>query len=213
MERPKLRLVEHLVIVVFCAATNAFILHSEVMANETPSDIVATAILPENLSQHYRNLKLLNYQPEQVLTDASIKPSRLASVESINTLPTTTPPEPKTIPQRLPSTYKEAQEFVAEVKTITGKVVTSEDMANALRYASATVQCVVKVETSSLNPYAIGAELELGPGGLHRFGKLTTFYKKYHNPFDPDEVFPFIEEQIALGDGNHWAGIRDGICK
>ena len=140
--------------------------------------------------------------PTPILTP----PKRLLSTPNIELS------EPKQMAPRLPSTYEEAQGFIAEIKEITGRIITPEEVRNALQKFSAQVQCIVMVETTSLDAYAIGKKLELGPGQLHPKGKLPAFYKKYKNPFDPEEVFPFIEEQIALGDGNHWAGIRDGKC-
>lgn len=200
----KERLIEYAMMSAIYIATTVMALHPEVQANEQPVETHPATVMPENLPERYRASRFLKHQPEQIPV------TRLASVG--NMIPVTIQPEPLAVPQRLPSTYEEAQEFIQETIRITGQVYTPEEVAKVLQNFSPLVQCAVRAETNSLNPYAIGAELELGPGQLHRFGKLPTFYKKYTNPFDPDQVFPFIEEQVALGDGNHWAGIRDGIC-
>lgn len=207
------RLVKHAAMLAIYIATVAIVLRPEVQANESSVETQPTNTAPENLPERYREFWFLNHQLEQILIETSTKPSRLASVGSVNMLPATTLLESKTIPQRLPSTYEEALEFVEEEKTIKGKVVTSEELENAIQKFSPRVQCAVRTETRSLNPYAIGTEFELGPGGLHPFGKLLTFYKEgYDDPFDYEQVLPFMEEQFALGDATHWAGPRDGKC-
>lgn len=118
-----------------------------------------------------------------------------------------------TIPPRLPSSYQEAFASAEETVRITGKRFTSEDIVDAFKSASLLVQCAIRVETPSLNPYTIGKEFELGPGQFHRKGKLARFYQDgYTNPFDPYQVVEFMGYQFKLGDANHWAGVRDGKC-
>lgn len=93
---------------------------------------------------------------------------------------------------------------------------TPEDSLAALVNASPLLRCAVDVEVAGVgyDPYAEGKEGELGIGQLHPKGKLITFYKNgYTNPFDPYQVVDFMGEQFALGDANHWAGVRDGYCK
>ncbi len=187
MERQKLCLVEHIVMVVFCAATSALILQHETHANEPRLEKPITTILPENLSQRWRELRFLDHQPEQILLEIStpVVRSRLASVEDM--------PQPK---------------------------FTAVDTLKALDNASPLIQCVVAVEIGHplpgyepFDPNMVGEEGELGPAQLHPKGKLPRFYQEGNtNPKDPYQAIPFIEKQIALGDGNHWAGIRDGIC-
>jgi hypothetical protein len=213
----KERLIEYAAMLAVYIATTGLTPHPEVQAYQPPlEETHPVTVMPENLPQRYRELRFLNHQPEQVATEAVIPvvQSRLASVGNMDIQPVAILPETtKIIPQRSPITYEEAQEFVNEVIRITGKIITPEDVENSLQKFSIRVQCAVKTETLSLNPYAIGAEFELGPGQLHRSGKLSTFYKEgYTNPFDPDEVFPFMEKQFAFGDATHWAGPRDGLC-
>ncbi|MDP3973928.1 MAG: hypothetical protein Q8P92_03790 [Candidatus Daviesbacteria bacterium] len=215
MERK--RLIKHAAMLALYIGTTCLTLHPEVKANETIPQVLPTTVLPEGLAERYRNWRLVNHQPKEIPVETSTPtPIRKLSSVGTNISPITALTEPKavkTLPQRLPSTYEEAQEFIEEEKRIKGKVMTSEGLENALQRFSPLVQCAVRAETTSLNPYAIGALLELGPGQLYRFGKLITFYKKgYDDPFDYEQVLPFMEKQFALGDATHWAGPRDGKC-
>lgn len=115
--------------------------------------------------------------------------------------------------------YKTTRPLIPNLSS-TKKRFTAEDTLKALEGASPLVKCAVGVEvgpgTKEFAPYdpnAIGKEGELGAGQLHPQGKLPAFYAAGNDdPFNPYQVVPFVGEQFALGDANHWAGIRDKLC-
>ena len=89
------------------------------------------------------------------------------------------------------------------------------DVLAVLPTVSARTQCVIRVEIGGVgwDPNRYGAAGEEGPGQLHPRGKLPLFLAETGgDQWDPHAVLPWIEGQIAKGQGRAWAGIRDGWC-
>lgn len=90
---------------------------------------------------------------------------------------------------------------------------TRDDVAAALVGASPLARCIVLHEDPTLDPYAVGAQGELGPVQLHPRGLLPLFYASGRSdPYSPTEAIGFLEWALANGYARHWTPVRWGLC-
>lgn len=61
---------------------------------------------------------------------------------------------------------------------------------------------------SKLDPFAIGAQGEVGLFQLHPRGKLVTFTRYYRDPWSVWEQSDFTAWQISIGQAAHWSCAR-----
>ena len=85
---------------------------------------------------------------------------------------------------------------------------TPDDVHEAMRTASPRAQCVVTQEIGGrgFDPYAVGAQGELGPVQLHPQGLLNDFYRKGGtDPFSPYQAILYFEAMDQAGVASqHW---------
>jgi hypothetical protein len=83
---------------------------------------------------------------------------------------------------------------------------TVADSESALATASPLATCIVSIEDGSLDPYAVGAQGELGLVQLHPRGKLPEFYAEgYSDPYSPYQSVAYLEGALARGEGPAWS--------
>lgn len=85
---------------------------------------------------------------------------------------------------------------------------TPDDVLASMDTHSSTAACMVRMEVGGVgyDPYAVGAEGELGPVQLHPRG-LLSLYEEWSggaSPYDPYTSMDFLDWAIANGYGPQW---------
>ena len=97
-------------------------------------------------------------------------------------------------------------------------VYTTWDTARALDQVEAAygngerLRCIVWHESTN-DPYAVGAQGEMGVAQLHPGGLLGAFYAAgYDDPWSPYQAVEFLASALAQGLGSHWSPVLRGLC-